>query len=210
MLHAKVKKSPHARARILSIDTSRAEALPGVRAVLTGQELDYRLGLYVVDKDILAKDDVRHFGEAVAAVAADTLGNRQPGGRADRRRVRGPRRRSSITWTRSSRRRAARPPRPRQLLLRRGRVQPQPGTNIANLTKLRKGDVEEGFAEAEWIIEREYTNPSVQHVPMETHVAIVAVEGAATRSPSGPARSRRSPSATCSATPSSCRSTRCG
>ena len=38
---------------------------------------------------------------------------------------------------------------------------------------MRKGDVEKGFAEAEWIIEREYTNPSVQHVPMETHVAIV-------------------------------------
>ena len=49
---------------------------------------------------------------------------------------------------------------------------PQPGTNIANLTKCRKGDVEKGFAEAEWIVEREYTNPSVQHVPMETHVAI--------------------------------------
>ena len=50
---------------------------------------------------------------------------------------------------------------------------PVPGTNIANLTKLRKGDVEKGFAEAEWLVEREYTNPSVQHVPMETHVAIV-------------------------------------
>ena len=50
---------------------------------------------------------------------------------------------------------------------------PQPGTNIANITRIRKGDIEQGFAEAEWVIEREYTNPSVQHVPMETHVAIV-------------------------------------
>ncbi|MDP3178878.1 MAG: xanthine dehydrogenase family protein molybdopterin-binding subunit, partial [Spirochaetaceae bacterium] len=50
---------------------------------------------------------------------------------------------------------------------------PQPGTNIPNLSKLRKGDVEKGFADSEWIVEREYTNPSVQHVPMETHVAIV-------------------------------------
>src|SRR5512144_3030498 len=72
MLHAKVKKSPHARASIVSIDTSRAEALRGVHAVLTGHELDYRIGLYVVDKDILAKDVVRHFGEAVAAVAAES------------------------------------------------------------------------------------------------------------------------------------------
>src|SRR6202012_1121250 len=50
---------------------------------------------------------------------------------------------------------------------------PQPGTNIANITKMRKGDVEQGFKEAEWVIEREYTNPSVQHVPMETQVALV-------------------------------------
>ena len=73
MLHAQVKQSPHARARIRRIDVSRAERLPGVRAILTGHDLEYRLGLYVVDKDILAKDEVRHFGEAVAAVAADTL-----------------------------------------------------------------------------------------------------------------------------------------
>jgi CO/xanthine dehydrogenase Mo-binding subunit len=73
MLHAQVKKSPHARAKILRIDTSKAEGLPGVRAVIIGKELDYRLGLYVVDKDILAKDEVRHYGEAVAGVAADTI-----------------------------------------------------------------------------------------------------------------------------------------
>ena len=50
---------------------------------------------------------------------------------------------------------------------------PQPGTNIPNVTRIRKGDVEAGFAEAKWVVEREYTNPSVQHVPLETHVAIV-------------------------------------
>ena len=89
MLHAKVKESPHARAKILSIDTSKAEALPGVRAVLVGSELDYKVGLYVVDKDILAKDEVRHYGEAVAAVAAETLEIASRRRRADRRRVRG-------------------------------------------------------------------------------------------------------------------------
>ena len=69
MLYARVKTSPHARAKIVKIDTSAAEALPGVRAVITGDELEYKLGLYVVDKDILAKGVVRHYGEAVAAVA---------------------------------------------------------------------------------------------------------------------------------------------
>jgi len=54
--------------------------------------------------------------------------------------------------------------RPRQLRLRQGSFSPQPGTNIPNLTKIRKGDIDAGFAEAKWIVEREYTNPSVQHV----------------------------------------------
>ncbi|WP_237255908.1 hypothetical protein [Gracilinema caldarium] len=67
------KTGHYARARIKKIDVSKAEALPGVRAVLTGEELQYKLGLYIVDKDILAKKEVRHYGEAVAAVAADTL-----------------------------------------------------------------------------------------------------------------------------------------
>ena len=84
-----IKKSPHARARIISVDTAAAEALPGVRAVLVGAELDYKLGLYVVDKDILAKDVVRHFGEGVAAVAADTLEIARAGGRPHRGRIRG-------------------------------------------------------------------------------------------------------------------------
>ena len=58
MLHARVARSPHARARIKSIDTSRAAALAGVRAIVTGDELDYRVGLYLVDKFILAKGEV--------------------------------------------------------------------------------------------------------------------------------------------------------
>src|SRR3954454_13393626 len=56
MLHAKVKKSPHARARIVSIDTSRAEALPGVHVQAAGHEVDGRLGVYELDKVILTKD----------------------------------------------------------------------------------------------------------------------------------------------------------
>ena len=126
MLHAKVKKSPHARARIVGIDTSRAEALRGVHAVLTGHELDYRLGLYVVDKDILAKDVVRHFGEAVAAVAAETPDIASDGGRPDRRRVRGPHPGPRPDGGHQGGR-AAGAPRPRQLFLRGGGLQPAAG-----------------------------------------------------------------------------------
>ena len=172
MLHAKVKHSPHARARILRVDTARAEALPGVHAVLTGHELDYKIGLYVVDKDILAKDVVRHFGEAVAAVAAETpeiaseavdlieveydvltpvldpMEAIQDGAPLVHPEL------GSYAYVEAA-------------------FSPQPGTNIAHVQRIRKGDLDRGFAEAEWIVEREYTNPSVQHVPLETHVAIV-------------------------------------
>jgi len=72
MLWARIKTSPHARARIVKIDTSRARALPGVRAILTGEELDHLLGLYMADKRILARDVVRYQGDQVAAVAAES------------------------------------------------------------------------------------------------------------------------------------------
>jgi len=59
MLHAAMVTSPHASARIVHIDTSAACAVPGVRAVLTGEELDHRLGLYMIDKRIPARGVVR-------------------------------------------------------------------------------------------------------------------------------------------------------
>lgn len=172
MLYAQVKKSPHARARIRHIDVSKAQALPGVRAVLTGEELHYKLGLYIVDKDILAKKEVRHYGEAVAAVAADTLEIAKKA--VDL---------IDVEYE------VLEPILNHMDAIKEGAplihpdlgnydyfkpaFSPQPGTNIATWNKMRKGDVEKGFTESEWIIEREYTNPSVQHVPMETHVAIV-------------------------------------
>ena len=70
MLYARMLTTSHAHAGIISIDTSKAEKLSGVKAVLTGHELPYKIGLYLVDKDILAKGKVRYQGEAVAAVAA--------------------------------------------------------------------------------------------------------------------------------------------
>ena len=172
MLYAKVKVSPHARAKILSIDTSKAEALPGVRAVLVGSELNYKLGLYVVDKDILAKTEVRHYGEAVAAVAAETV-------EIATHAVELIEVEYDVQTPILNQVDALAPDAPLvhpdlgTYSYVEAAFSPQPGTNIPNLSRVRKGDVEKGFAEAEWIVEREYTNPSVQHVPMETHVAIV-------------------------------------
>ena len=71
MLHGKIKRSPHAFARIVSIDTSEALKLPGVRAVITAKNItQYAWGHYVADETPLASEYVHYVGEEVAAVAA--------------------------------------------------------------------------------------------------------------------------------------------
>jgi len=171
MLHAKVKRSPHARARIIRIDTSKAEKLDGVRAVVTGEELDIRVGLYVVDKYILARKVVRHFGEAVAAVAADTIEIAQKA--VDLIEVEYEPLPAVLDPVVAYGKKAPLVhPELGSYEYVKAVFTPVPGTNIANHTKLRKGEIKKGFAESDFIVEREYTNPSVQHVPMETHVSI--------------------------------------
>ena len=81
MLYGRVLRSPHAHARIRSIDTSRAEALPGVKAVMTGADLPDHPFEYVgperlavnfwhVTRNIMGREKVLYEGHAVAAVAA--------------------------------------------------------------------------------------------------------------------------------------------
>jgi CO/xanthine dehydrogenase Mo-binding subunit len=71
MLWAGFLRSPYPHARIVKIDTHRARQLPGVKAVITGQDVAPRLeGITLVDKYVLAQDRVRYVGEKVAAVAA--------------------------------------------------------------------------------------------------------------------------------------------
>lgn len=73
MLHGRVLRSPYPHARIVSIDTSAAKALPGVKAVLTGDDApDVRWGVHLKERTILAKGVVRFAGEEVVAVAAET------------------------------------------------------------------------------------------------------------------------------------------
>jgi CO/xanthine dehydrogenase Mo-binding subunit len=73
LLWAKVLRSSVPHARIVKVDASRAQALRGVRAVLTGAEVrDIFVGTRVKDQPVLAYDKVRMCGDAVAAVAADS------------------------------------------------------------------------------------------------------------------------------------------
>ena len=76
MLTAKILRSPVPHARIVHIDTSRAENIPGVKAIITGKDAwGVRHGFvetprYPADQYVLANDRVRYIGEEVAAVAA--------------------------------------------------------------------------------------------------------------------------------------------
>lgn len=71
MLEARVLRSPHPHARILSIDTTSAEAVPGVYAVVTGKDVaPTRIGRFIRDRHALAREKVLYVGEPVAAVAA--------------------------------------------------------------------------------------------------------------------------------------------
>jgi CO/xanthine dehydrogenase Mo-binding subunit len=72
MLYGKILWSEHAHARIVSIDTSRAAKLPGVRAVITGYNTpEIKVG-FLKDNPVLKKDKVRQFRDEVAAVAAES------------------------------------------------------------------------------------------------------------------------------------------
>jgi 4-hydroxybenzoyl-CoA reductase subunit alpha len=72
MLFGRILRSPHPHARILHVDTARARALPGVLAVLTGDDLPVKFGILPVsqDEEALAREKVRYVGDPIAAVAA--------------------------------------------------------------------------------------------------------------------------------------------
>ncbi|MBT7758173.1 MAG: hypothetical protein HN732_12665 [Rhodospirillaceae bacterium] len=84
MLQGKVVRSPHAHARIKSIDTSKAEALTGVRAVITAADMpladptpvaagEAMINLRDLSENVIAREKVLYEGQTVAAVAANTV-----------------------------------------------------------------------------------------------------------------------------------------
>ena len=100
MIWGKVLRSPHAHARIKSIDTSKAEALPGVKAVITSKDIvDFPIDkgpvmLGIQDmrwmcRNVMARDKALFHGHPVAAVAAIFAGDRGRSAEADQGRLRG-------------------------------------------------------------------------------------------------------------------------
>ncbi len=170
MLHAKVLRSPEASALLTHIDVSRARALPGVACVLTHAELPDRLAPTDIpgqtgrkrldtDQQILVRERVRYHGEPLALVAADTPAI------ADK-----------------------------ALELIAFDLEPFPGVysveealtpgapvvqgtdNVVSTYKVRKGDVEAGFAAADTIIEKTYRTQFIEHAFLEPEVGLAWVD----------------------------------
>jgi CO/xanthine dehydrogenase Mo-binding subunit len=72
MLHAAMARAQVPSARIVRIDTSGSRRMPGVRAIVTGADAPFRYGIGIADHPLFAIDRIRHDGEPIAAVAADT------------------------------------------------------------------------------------------------------------------------------------------
>ena len=168
-LYAAVYHSPIPHGRILRLDVTRARALPGVRCVLTGAECGQRHGQFIADQPILAVDKVRYVGEPVAAVAADTLriakeavalieAEYEPLPVVDS--IEDALAAESLVhedWS--------------QYTIY-GLTHPVPGSNIIDRYQLIRGDVEQGFAQADVIVESDFYCSMLQHVVMETHAAL--------------------------------------
>jgi len=151
MLYAKCLHSPHAHAEIVAIDTSAAKALPGVKAVLTGEDIPYLVGLYMVDKRILARGKVRYQGEAVVAVAAvdeETAERALTLIRVEYKLLP-----SVSTIDEALAGKILVHEDINELEYIQGVFFPQPDSNIASWNKTSKGNMNQGFAEAELIVD---------------------------------------------------------
>ena len=178
LLHGRVLRSPHAHARIISIDTSRAEAVPGVKGVVTAQDLpaaedkiadlgEGAVNLKYLCDNILASDKALYKGHAIAAVAASnphiaeeacTLIDVE----------------YEVLPPVLEVRQAMEPDAP---ILHENLTTSSLGdeddrpTNIASHLQHKKGDIEEGFAEADVVIERDFVTGTVHQGYIEPHNA---------------------------------------
>jgi len=174
LLYARIKRSHLPHALIKKIDASKALALPGVKAVVTGEDFSGFLGLYLQDRNIFCRDRVRYVGDPVAGVAAVSEQIAEQAldlieveyeplpGVFDPEYGASPE--APIIHPNLGKYEVA------------NFIFPQPGTNIANHFRIRKGDVDAAWSQCAAIVERTYRIPHVQHVPIEPHVATAQVD----------------------------------
>ena len=176
MLEARVLRSPYAHARIVSIDVSVAESLPGVVGVLTRDDLrdiDPYYGNCLRDRAIVAVDKVRFVGEPVAVVAAESALLAEEALSAIAVNF------EELPVVANVAQALA----PGALLIHEARsgagefhevagVGEVFGPNICHRETFSSGDVERGFAKADFIVEERYSFPMVYQYAMEPHTAV--------------------------------------
>lgn len=160
MLVAKARYSDYAHARILKLDTSEAEKMPGVAAVITYEDVPNNLfgGGPVPDQHVLAEDCVLYRGDCIAVVAAETREQAEAAAAA-----------VQVEYE----------PLPTVMTLDEALAPDAPlvhpenfSTNIGKETHMHNGDVEKGLAEADLIVEQTYYTQKVDHTPIEPRVAV--------------------------------------
>jgi selenium-dependent xanthine dehydrogenase len=160
MLFACTLRSPYPHARILSINTEKAKSLPGVHAVLTHDDVpgENLHGLVYRDWPVLCSDIVRYVGDAVAIVAADTEELAA----------------EALTLIDVEYEPLPVVADPEYAHTSEAPVlhPNHPTGNLLKHIKVRHGDIDLGFAEADVIIEREYRTPTTEHAFLEPECAI--------------------------------------
>jgi 4-hydroxybenzoyl-CoA reductase alpha subunit len=162
MLHGRIVRSPHPHARIVGIDATRALALPGVHAVVTGRDMPTRYGIipWTQDEHPLAVERALHVGDGVAAVAAvDEATAARAAALVD------------VRWE----------PLPHVLdpaaALEPGAPKVNDTARKGNVTKeveLSFGDVDAALGSADVVVEGDYSFPGSTHAALEPHCAIGA------------------------------------
>lgn len=159
MLFAKALRSKHAHAKILNIDTSAAERMPGVKAVITAKDIPHNcFGFTHQDQPILADDEVRFYGDALAAVAAVSKEVAE----------------EALNLIKVDYEVLPAVFDPVEAM-KDGAPLVNGKSNIASHLKIRNGDVEIGWKESDIIIEETIKTQMCEHAHIEPHAGIAEV-----------------------------------
>lgn len=165
MLHAKILRSPYAHARVLRVDTSRGERVPGVKAVLSknnAPRVKVPATLAGPKERVVFDEKVRYVGDEVAAVAAVSREAAEEALKLIRVDY------EELPAIFDSEQ-AIEPGAPL--------VHENKEKNIAGSAEVSIGDIEAGFREADYIFEETFRTSSQRHACMETHAAIASFDG---------------------------------
>jgi len=179
MVYARIIRSPHPHARILSVECNEARAVPGVLGVFSGQDLTPQLcaatrwGLYFNDRPVIATDVVRYAGEPMAVVIAESEAIAEDAIElidVDYEVL------PFVTEGKAALEADAPLVHEKFDVLNdfyfRGGPKPVDGTNICHLYEYEQGQVDEAFANASKVVEDDYVFPGIYHYAMEPHAVI--------------------------------------